>query len=62
VTDPRQREAPSEVRQFAKRVRDLYAAFIQEGFDEYDARAMLNMPILMHLNGFRINPEDLTND
>jgi hypothetical protein len=58
VSDPAQREPPVDVRQFAKRVRDLYAALIQEGFTHDQARELLNMPVLMHLNGFRINPED----
>lgn len=44
------REAPAKVRSFARRVRDLYVSFLQEGFTHEEAEQMLRMPILLHLN------------
>lgn len=44
------REAPAKVRAFARRVRDLYVSFLQEGFTPEEAEQMLCMPILIHLN------------
>ncbi len=48
------REPPQNVRAFAARTRDLYVAFIKEGFPPEDARQMLAVPITMYLHGFKL--------
>lgn len=43
-------EAPAEVRGFARRLRNLYVAMIQEGFNTAEVNQMMMLPLVMHLN------------
>lgn len=47
------REPPAAVRAFARRTRDLYVALLAEGFAEDEARNLVGLPILMHLNEWK---------